>query len=99
MEDQLLSLLAYVDEQERKKNRQQQAEGIEVAKADGVKFGRPKLEIDNAFIRIYNEWKAGMITATMAMRHLDMKHRTFYRRVMEYESGFVRNTGRNQLDN
>lgn len=34
MEDQFLSLLAYVAEQERKKNRQRQAEGIEVAKAD-----------------------------------------------------------------
>lgn len=32
MEDQFLSLLAYVAEQERKKNRQRQAEGIEIAK-------------------------------------------------------------------
>lgn len=39
MEDQFLSLLAYVAEQERKKNRQGQAECIEVAKADG--FDRP----------------------------------------------------------
>ena len=32
MEDQFLSLLAYVAEQERKKNRQRQAEGIEIAR-------------------------------------------------------------------
>lgn len=31
MEDQFLSLLSYVAEQERKKNRQRQAEGIEVS--------------------------------------------------------------------
>ncbi|RXZ80526.1 hypothetical protein EBB07_18425 [Paenibacillaceae bacterium] len=36
MEDQFLSLLAYVAEQERKKNRQRQAEGIEVAQAEGI---------------------------------------------------------------
>lgn len=46
MEDQFLSLLSYVAEQERKKNRQRQAEGIEVAKNEGVKFGRPKKQID-----------------------------------------------------
>lgn len=33
-------------EQERKKNRQRQAEGIEVARGEGVVFGRPKQEID-----------------------------------------------------
>nr|WP_082452093.1 recombinase family protein [Paenibacillus ihuae] len=87
MEDQFLSLLAYVAEQERKKNRQRQAEGIEVAKADGVRFGRPKVEIDEMFIQIYKEWKSGAITATSAMKQLDMKHRTFYRRVNEYEEG------------
>lgn len=85
MEDQFLSLLAYVAEQERKKNRQRQAEGIEVAKAEGVKFGRPKLEINSEFIQIYHKWRSGVITATAAMRHLNMKHRTFYRRVKEYE--------------
>ncbi|UUZ78802.1 recombinase family protein [Paenibacillus sp. P26] len=46
MEDQFLSLLAYVAEQECKKNRRRQAEGIEVTRADGVIFGRPKQEID-----------------------------------------------------
>ncbi|MBW4084085.1 recombinase family protein [Paenibacillus sp. S150] len=85
MEDQFLSLLSYVAEQERKKNRQRQAEGIEVARADGVRFGRPRVEIDEAFIGIYKQWRSGLITARMAMKQLDMKHRTFYRRVKEYE--------------
>lgn len=49
-------------EQERKKNRQRQAEGIEVARADGVIFGRPKQEIDGKFVETYREWKAGQIT-------------------------------------
>lgn len=85
MEDQFLSLLAYVAEQERKKNRQRQAEGIEVARADGVIFGRPKQEIDGKFVETYREWKAGELTATEAMRRIGMKKPTFYRRVKEYE--------------
>ena len=64
MEDQFLSLLSYVGEQERKKNRQRQGEGIEVAKHDGVKFGRPKKEIDTNFIRMYEQWRSGALTAT-----------------------------------
>ncbi|OUS68549.1 recombinase [Paenibacillus sp. MY03] len=85
MEDQFLSLLAYVAEQERKKNRLRQAEGIEVARADGVTFGRPKQEIDDKFVQAYKEWKAGTLTATTAMKQIGMKKPTFYRRVKEYE--------------
>jgi DNA invertase Pin-like site-specific DNA recombinase len=86
MEDQFLSLLSYVAEQERKKNRQRQAEGIEVARREGVKFGRPKQEIDTNFIWVYDQWRSGAITATAAMKLLDMKSNTFYRRVKDYES-------------
>lgn len=85
MEDQFLSLLAYVAEQERKKNKQRQAEGIQVAKSEGVKFGRPKIEVNEAFVEVYQEWKTGLVSATVAMKKLGMKHRTFYRRVKEYE--------------
>lgn len=86
MEDQFLSLLSYVAEQERKKNRQRQAEGIEVARKEGVKFGRPKQQIDSNFIRVYDQWRSGAITATAAMKLTNMKSNTFYRRVKEYES-------------
>lgn len=83
MEDQFLSLLAYVAEQERKKNRLRQAEGIEVARADGVIFGRPKQEINGKFVETYREWKAGQMNATEAMRRIGMKKPTFYQRVRE----------------
>jgi DNA invertase Pin-like site-specific DNA recombinase len=45
MEDQFLSLLSYVADQERKKIRQRQAEGIAVAKAKGKHLGRPKMDL------------------------------------------------------
>ncbi|WP_080771936.1 recombinase family protein [Paenibacillus polymyxa] len=89
LEDQFLSMLAYVAEQERKKNRQRQAEGIEIARASGVTFGRPRQPIDEAaFIRAYEEWKAGGITATAAIQQSGLTKPTFYRRVKEYEESF-----------
>ncbi|OXM82503.1 recombinase family protein [Paenibacillus rigui] len=86
LEDQFLSMLSYVAEQERKKNKQRQAEGIAVALDSGVKFGRPKQEISDEFRAVYGEWKAGAITATEGMKQLGMKPNTFYRRVKELES-------------
>ncbi|MEK4108586.1 recombinase family protein [Paenibacillus sp. FSL R10-2791] len=87
LEDQFLSMLAYVAEQERKKNRQRQAEGIDVAREAGVTFGRPKKEINSKFLDVYNQWKEGSITATAAMKMVGMGRTTFYRRVKEYEDG------------
>lgn len=73
MEDQFLSLLAYVAEQDRKKNRSRQAEGIEVARTEGVTFGRPKHEINNTFIEVYESWKSREFTATEAMRKIGIR--------------------------
>lgn len=46
VEDMLLSLLAYVAQTEREKNRQRQAEGIVVAKENGKYKGREKAAFD-----------------------------------------------------
>lgn len=78
-------MLSYVAEQERKKNKQRQAEGIEVAQQKGIKFGRPKQEINAAFKAAYSCWKAGELTAVAAMKQTGMGRDTFYRRVKECE--------------
>ncbi|MCY6354824.1 recombinase family protein [Clostridium sp. ZS2-4] len=85
MEDQFLSLLSYVAEQERKKIKQRQAEGIAIAKSQGKYKGRKKIEINYKFENIYIKWKNGEITAVKAMELLELKKNTFYRRVKEYE--------------
>ena len=85
MEDQFLSLLSYVAEQERKKIKQRQAEGIAIAKSKGKYKGRKKIEINYKFENIYTKWKNGEITAVKAMELLELKRNTFYRRVKEYE--------------
>jgi len=87
MEDQFLSLLSYVAEQERKKIKQRQAEGIALAKKNGIKIGRPKTEIPEKFESIYNTWKNGNITAVEAMKLLNLKKTTFYEMVKSYEEG------------
>ncbi|MBA2869963.1 DNA invertase Pin-like site-specific DNA recombinase [Anoxybacillus calidus] len=92
MEDQFLSLLAYVAEQERKKIRQRQAEGIAVAKAQGKHLGRPQMNLDTltkqqrqTLEANYERWKAQEITAVQFMTMLELKKSTFYKIVKEYE--------------
>jgi DNA invertase Pin-like site-specific DNA recombinase len=92
MEDQFLSLLSYVADQERKKIRQRQAEGIAVAKEKGKHLGRPKMNLDTlskeqrkVLDQFYPCWKAGEITAVEFMSKLNLKKNTFYKIVNEYE--------------
>ena len=80
----VFELLAYMAEKERIKIRTRQAEGIVIAKNNGVYKGRKKIENDN-FETVYKEWKDGNITAVKAMDQLGMKKNTFYRRVKEFE--------------
>lgn len=86
LEDQFLSLLSYVADQERKKILKRQKEGIAEARKKGVKFGRKKIEITQTFIEAYNQWRSGEITAEKAMKMCDLKRNTFYRRVKEFEN-------------
>jgi len=81
----MLTVFGALYELERDNIKQRQAEGIEAALHNGVKFGRPKQSITPEFQRVYKDWKTGQITATAAMRRLEMKPNTFYRRVKEYE--------------
>lgn len=92
MEDQFLSLLSYVADQERKKIRKRQAEGIEAARKRGKHVGRPRIAYDTLsdedkahFATEHMRWKAGEQTAIATMQALDMKRTTFYKVVAEYE--------------
>ncbi|EPY6467477.1 recombinase family protein [Clostridium sporogenes] len=82
----LIEVLATMAEQERNKIKSRQREGIAIAKNKGVEFGRPRIEIDDNFINIYDKWKNKEIKAIEAMEILGLTKATFYRRVKEYES-------------
>lgn len=89
LEDQFLSMLSYIADQERDKIKQRQAEGIIIAKNKGIKFGRPKKEITSLFMEIYFDWKQKKITSKESMKILQMKPNTFYRRIKEYEERYL----------
>jgi DNA invertase Pin-like site-specific DNA recombinase len=84
--DLILQLLSYMAEDERKRIKERQEEGIKLAISKGVKFGRKKIEINENFRSAYNDWKQNKMTAVEVMRKTGMKSNTFYRRVKEYES-------------
>lgn len=53
---------------------------------NGVKFGRPKVEITNEFIQIYKQWKNKEISAVRAMELANIKKTTFYKLVKKVEN-------------
>ena len=63
---------------------QRQREGIAIAKAEGKYKGRQPIAVDEEiFKRECSLWRSGQITATEAMKRLNLKPNTFYRRVKE----------------
>lgn len=84
--DLILQLLSYMAEDERKRIKERQEEGIKIAVKKGIKFGRKKIPIDENFKTVYDQWKQGEITVVKAMELVSMKSNTFYRRVKEYEA-------------
>lgn len=84
--DLALQILSYVAEKERENIRKRQRQGIDAAKAKGKHLGRPQAALPDNFKEVYGEWKTEKITATAAMKKLNLKRTTFYKLVKEYES-------------
>ena len=77
----LIEVLGTIAEQERATIRKRQAEGIEAAKQNGKKLGRPALEFPDNWQEIYTSWKNGEITAKTAMKRTNTKRTSFYKLV------------------
>ena len=75
--DIVLQLLSYVAQTEREFIRQRQAEGIAVAKLQGVRFGRKPREKPPEYGSLKELWVRGEISAREAARRLGITHRTF----------------------
>ena len=73
----LIEVLGTIAEQERENIRKRQAEGIEAAKQNGKKLGRPSLVFPANWDSVYISWKAGDITAKTAMEQTGTKERAF----------------------
>ncbi len=84
LSDIVLQVLSFVAENERVNIHQRQAEGIAAAKARGVQFGRPCIDIPPYFGKVAEEWDLKHITTEAASNLCRMSKSTFYRRMREY---------------
>ena len=81
--DIVLQLLSYVAETERELIRQRQREGIQAAKARGVRFGREPMLRPKEYIDLKRLWAQGGISARKASGRLGVTHKTFLKWVTE----------------
>jgi DNA invertase Pin-like site-specific DNA recombinase len=81
----VLQILSWLAEEERKKIKERQREGIDAALKRGIKFGRPPVPKPKDFDTVYKQWKNSEITATKAMQILNLKRNTFYKFAREQE--------------
>ena len=81
----MLTVFAAMAELERENILQRQKEGIAIAKEQGKYKGKQPIKVDEkAFRSVCLRWRNNEITATQAMKELNLKPNTFYRRVKEF---------------
>lgn len=81
--DIVLQILSFVAESERENIKARQADGIRIAKQNGVKFGRPKIEYSDKFIKVAIDYINKGISSNRAIQILDIKRENFYYHVRQ----------------
>ena len=81
--DIVLQVLSFVAQNERETMRIRQAEGIKTAKARGVKFGRPRINLPSDFELVAKQYLKKEITNKKACEILGMTRGTFFRYMKE----------------
>ncbi|PHA67324.1 recombinase family protein [Bacillus pseudomycoides] len=89
--DLVLQILSFFAEEERRKIKERQREGIDAAQRRGATFGRPAATFPPNFEEVYTRWKNGEIKAIEAMEELNLKRTTFYKLIQKFESEKVKN--------
>jgi len=80
----ILSVLSFVADNQLTTIRQSQAEGIAVAKAKGVKFGRPIKPVPANFEALIKQWNNKQLSHEEILKRCDMSESTFYRRKAQH---------------
>ena len=83
--DVVLQILSFVAENERDSILQRQKEGIAIARANGVRFGRPKRPLPDNFREIAIMWRSGLITSVAGAKLCNLPLTTFRSKAMEIE--------------
>lgn len=81
--DLVLQILSFVAQNERENIKKRQLQGIEAAKARGVRFGRPVKPAPVDFALIVAQWEHGQIDLNEALRQSQLPRATFFRRLRE----------------
>ena len=86
--DVVLQVLSFVAENERTKIRTRRADGIRLAKARGVKFGRPRTVYSDDFILTMRGYAEGRVSRSAAMKNLGIGKSAFFKHLSRLkESG------------
>ena len=76
--DIVLQVLSFVAEKERENIKQRQADGIRLAKQNGVKFGRPKKQYSDDFLSIATNYIQKRINLKTALKLSGIKQDNFF---------------------
>jgi len=87
----VLTIFGALAELERENILFNQKQGIEAAKARGIKLGRPSMDFPKNWERVYNQWKLGKVSPTDAAKELKLKRPTFYLMAKRWEEKTVLN--------
>lgn len=81
--DLVLQILSYVSEKERLSIKDRQRQGIESAMERGIKFGRKPKAKPEGFDEVAEKWRRSEISASEAMRLLNISKYAFYKYAKE----------------
>ena len=84
--DIVLQILSFVSENERANIKLRQAEGIRLAKQNGVRFGRPPIPRPENFDEIASLYDRFQIDFEEALRLCSLRHTTFYNFLRDYRA-------------
>ncbi len=76
--DIVLQVLSFVAQNERENIKARQADGIRIAKENGVKFGRPRRQYSDEFLSVVKDYIEKRISSAEAMKTLKIKQNNFY---------------------
>ena len=71
--------MGFTAHQERENIRKRQAEGIEIARANGIRFGRPELDLPDNFKEVVKKQENKIYTVNETLTILDMKKTSYYK--------------------
>ena len=87
--DIVLQILSFVAENERSNIRKRQAEGIQAAKANGVRFGRPRKILPVGYETIIKDYMENRIAFADALAQLGIGKTSFYALIKKYRQGML----------